>query len=807
MLKPTLLAQKKCQGQKNRFVDSKAAKALLVIVLFLAVFLFALPALAVNLNVGLEYAKATGLGTQDIRVTIANIINAALGFLGILAVLIILYGGWIWMTSGGEPEKINTAKKILINGAIGLLIILMAYAIASFILNLLLEATGIKRGGPIPGYGDGGGALGAGIIESHYPPRNAFNIPRNTSIVVTFKQKIDPASIIGANDLIDPNSVKIYKKADPNNLVTNVKAYVTPDQRTFVFKPQTLLGGSDQPYFYTVKLTNNVRKYDGSNAFGSYDGYNWTFEVSTLIDITPPQVVNVIPVATSTVVKNTIIRVDFNEAINPMTIGGIVAVDGDGKTGNLAAGTFNYLNVYFDEAGTNKYVAGEFFYSNQYRTVEFVTNDNCGQNSCGENIYCLPGLKALTTLVKAADLQPDSKVAKFPYNGVVDMADNSLDGDKDTNSEGQPTDNYSWNFNTNDVIDLEPPLITAIFPEAGQVGVRPDAVFQVNFDKILASYTVKPDSGYNDGKEYFTLVQPTPSQLSAKGYPLGGWGYSLSNQLLPTVNPVFTSVFINPQTLGDNLPFSLRIGSGVKTNTQNCYLPCADTTNCKRIPGSVPGQYLKGTPWTPDQSFPTCDLSGTNYQSVGKFTLSYDDTGVNKIFNFGSFSLIDINPSNTTIDKFYDYASQVTQVDKHGGVFKQMLAVNRVVSLIYFSQKDNKYYWVNFYGQPDPAGLNGSASTTFTGSANSPLSVVIKDDPADVYSSAGNSISIIHSWPPTSSDGEAVLFADGTKDVTVEFDLATLKFGTGVDNEWYFYSPEGPIKLAVPGKITISFSK
>ena len=66
------------------------------------------------------------LGNQDIRVTIARIIRAVLGFLGIVALLIVLYGGFVYMTAGGEEQKVATAKKILVNGVIGLAIILSA---------------------------------------------------------------------------------------------------------------------------------------------------------------------------------------------------------------------------------------------------------------------------------------------------------------------------------------------------------------------------------------------------------------------------------------------------------------------------------------------------------------------------------------------------------------------------------------------------------------------------------------------------------------------------------------------------------
>ena len=84
---------------------------------------------------------ALGSGTQDVRVTIATIVKSAMSLLGIVAVLIILYGGFKWMTSQGSEEGVGEAKKIIIAGIIGLVIILMAYAIASFVISNLVTAT------------------------------------------------------------------------------------------------------------------------------------------------------------------------------------------------------------------------------------------------------------------------------------------------------------------------------------------------------------------------------------------------------------------------------------------------------------------------------------------------------------------------------------------------------------------------------------------------------------------------------------------------------------------------------------------
>ena len=65
-----------------------------------------------------------GLTTVDIRVAAGSIIQLFLGLLGLIALVIVLYGGFVWMTSGGNEEKISQAKKILSAGVIGLVIIL-----------------------------------------------------------------------------------------------------------------------------------------------------------------------------------------------------------------------------------------------------------------------------------------------------------------------------------------------------------------------------------------------------------------------------------------------------------------------------------------------------------------------------------------------------------------------------------------------------------------------------------------------------------------------------------------------------------
>jgi hypothetical protein len=111
----------------------------LLALLMLPVVVFAQQKPAIDL--GLQPVEQNiALGTSDIRVTIARIINVALGLLGVVCVIIVIAGGVMWMMSGGEAAKTGKARGIIFAGVIGLAIILSAYAIASFVIGSLQTA-------------------------------------------------------------------------------------------------------------------------------------------------------------------------------------------------------------------------------------------------------------------------------------------------------------------------------------------------------------------------------------------------------------------------------------------------------------------------------------------------------------------------------------------------------------------------------------------------------------------------------------------------------------------------------------------
>jgi len=81
-----------------------------------------------------------GFSSQNVKVTIQNVIRIILGFLGIITVIIILYGGFIWMSSFGEEDKIDHAKKMISAGVVGLVVVLTAYAISNFVIASVTTA-------------------------------------------------------------------------------------------------------------------------------------------------------------------------------------------------------------------------------------------------------------------------------------------------------------------------------------------------------------------------------------------------------------------------------------------------------------------------------------------------------------------------------------------------------------------------------------------------------------------------------------------------------------------------------------------
>lgn len=88
--------------------------------------------------------RAIGTETQQtLPVIIGNIVNIILSFLGVLLLVYLIYAGFLWMTSGGDSKKADTAKTYIQNAVIGLIIILASFAISNFVITNLVAVTGV----------------------------------------------------------------------------------------------------------------------------------------------------------------------------------------------------------------------------------------------------------------------------------------------------------------------------------------------------------------------------------------------------------------------------------------------------------------------------------------------------------------------------------------------------------------------------------------------------------------------------------------------------------------------------------------
>ena len=131
-------------------------KYLLVLIIALsAVFVFVNrpnPALAADGPAkaleGAKNAASVGFGDSFVKggvmtslpTAIGRVVGAVLAFVGTLFLLLIIYGGILWMTDRGNEDQVKKARDLIQAAVIGLVIVLAAYAITSYIGSALTES-------------------------------------------------------------------------------------------------------------------------------------------------------------------------------------------------------------------------------------------------------------------------------------------------------------------------------------------------------------------------------------------------------------------------------------------------------------------------------------------------------------------------------------------------------------------------------------------------------------------------------------------------------------------------------------------
>lgn len=100
--------------------------------------------LAAGLSDADKNLKTTGGGMGfkidvELSTIVGSVIQALLGLLGVIFLGLIVYGGFIWMIARGNEKRVTEAKDIMINSTIGLVIVLSAYAITTYVISALIN--------------------------------------------------------------------------------------------------------------------------------------------------------------------------------------------------------------------------------------------------------------------------------------------------------------------------------------------------------------------------------------------------------------------------------------------------------------------------------------------------------------------------------------------------------------------------------------------------------------------------------------------------------------------------------------------
>jgi len=124
-----------------------------IFIILLVLSFFAIAPVSAQLNLGSTEAmnaanqagyNAVGTTETTLAENIGFVIKTALSFVGVIFLCLSIYAGFLWMTAGGEEEAVKKAQTILKQAVIGLIIVVSAYSITSFVVPMLVEkaATG-----------------------------------------------------------------------------------------------------------------------------------------------------------------------------------------------------------------------------------------------------------------------------------------------------------------------------------------------------------------------------------------------------------------------------------------------------------------------------------------------------------------------------------------------------------------------------------------------------------------------------------------------------------------------------------------
>ncbi|MFH1192140.1 MAG: pilin [bacterium] len=86
-------------------------------------------------GIGSNFPTSETVTEDSLYITIGKMIDVILGLVGVLLIILVIYGGYLWFSADGNEEQIGKAKAYIMNAIIGLAIVLMAYMFTSYVMT------------------------------------------------------------------------------------------------------------------------------------------------------------------------------------------------------------------------------------------------------------------------------------------------------------------------------------------------------------------------------------------------------------------------------------------------------------------------------------------------------------------------------------------------------------------------------------------------------------------------------------------------------------------------------------------------
>ena len=103
--------------------------------------LFLARAASAQLTIDTTIGNTLGLGTTDLKNSVIKFTQFILGLMGLIAVVLIIYGGILWTTAGGNEQQVDKAKRVITSAAIGLVVVILSWAIVIFVVGTTANVT------------------------------------------------------------------------------------------------------------------------------------------------------------------------------------------------------------------------------------------------------------------------------------------------------------------------------------------------------------------------------------------------------------------------------------------------------------------------------------------------------------------------------------------------------------------------------------------------------------------------------------------------------------------------------------------